>query len=130
MEGPFTAGAVVYARDMGRVSRFYAGLAGLPVTHEEPGFTVLGSATFQLTVVAVPPALAQRITIASPPVRRQDTALKLCLAVPSIDAARAAAERLGGVIDGPEREWMFQGNRVCDGHDPEGNVVQVRAHAT
>lgn len=130
MEGRFTAGAVVYAKDVGRVSRFYAELAALPVAQEEPGFVVLESATFQLTVVAVPPALAQRISVASPPARRQDTAVKLCLAVPTIEAARATAERLGGVIDGPEREWAFQGWRVCDGHDPEGNVIQVRAHAT
>ena len=25
-----------------------------------------------------------------------------------------------------EREWEFDGDRVCDGHDPEGNVLQLR----
>jgi predicted enzyme related to lactoylglutathione lyase len=129
MENQFTAGAVVYARDVVRVSRFYAALAGLSVTREDAGFVVLESPAFQLTVVAVPPAIAQRITIASPPVRRQDTALKLCFAVTAIEAARATAQQFGGTIDGPAQEWTLQDWRVCDGHDPEGNVIQVRAHA-
>jgi hypothetical protein len=25
-----------------------------------------------------------------------------------------------------EREWEFEGAKVCDGHDPEGNVFQIR----
>jgi hypothetical protein len=28
-----------------------------------------------------------------------------------------------------EREWAFQGARICDGVDPEGNVFQVRQYA-
>ncbi len=32
----------------------------------------------------------------------------------------------GGEVFPPEREWNFQGYRVCDGMDPEGNVVQFR----
>jgi len=24
-----------------------------------------------------------------------------------------------------EREWTYRGRRVCDGHDPEGNVFQA-----
>ena len=26
-----------------------------------------------------------------------------------------------------EREWEFEGAKVCDGCDPEGNVFQIRA---
>ena len=29
------------------------------------------------------------------------------------------------MIDPAEREWSFQGYVRCDGHDPEGNVIQV-----
>jgi hypothetical protein len=28
-----------------------------------------------------------------------------------------------------EREWIFDGVTVCDGLDPEGNVIQFREHA-
>jgi predicted enzyme related to lactoylglutathione lyase len=127
MQSQFVAGAVVYAKDIDRVSQFYAGLVGLPIVQREPGYVVLESASFQLSVVAIAPAIAAQIIISSPPERREDTAVKLCFAVPSLVAARESAALLGGELNGPEREWEFQGYRVCDGHDPEGNVVQVRA---
>lgn len=129
MQSPFSAGAVIYAKDIKRVSQFYSQVAGLAVVQEEQRFVVLQSITFQLAVVAMPPAIAQQVIVESPPVRREDTAIKLCFAVPSIAAARAVAAELGGELNGPEREWEFQGARVCDGHDPEGNVIQVRASA-
>jgi len=129
MQSPFFAGAVVYAKDIGRVSRFYSELAGLPIVQQEPRLVVLESSAFQLVVVAMAPAIAARVTISSPPVRREDTAIKLCFAVPDIAAAREAAARLGGELNGPEREWELLGSRVCDGHDPEGNVIQVRARS-
>jgi hypothetical protein len=28
-----------------------------------------------------------------------------------------------------DKEWRFQGFKVCDGLDPEGNVIQFREHA-
>jgi predicted enzyme related to lactoylglutathione lyase len=126
MQSPFFAGAVVYAKDLGRVSRFYSELVGLAIVEEAPSFVVLESSSFQLVVVAMAPAIAAQITISSPPVRRENTALKLGFAVADLAAAREAAARLGGELNGPEREWKFQGRRVCDGHDPEGNVIQVR----
>ena len=60
------------------------------------------------------------------PVRRADTPIKLVFTVASIEAARVLAAARGGQIDLPEREWQFREFRVCDGHDPEGNVVQLR----
>ncbi len=65
--------------------------------------------------------------IADPPVRREDAAIKLMFPVPSIGDARALAARLGGELNPPDREWQFGAYRVCDGHDSEGNVFQVRA---
>ena len=47
--------------------------------------------------------------------------------VPDLAAARLAATQCGGGLNGAERQWVFQGWTVCDGHDPEGNVVQFRA---
>ena len=40
--------------------------------------------------------------------------------------ARSLVVELGGGLNGPESEWRFQDCRVCDGHDPEGNVIQLR----
>jgi predicted enzyme related to lactoylglutathione lyase len=126
MSGQPNAGAVIYAKDLTRVSAFYADALGFPVTHSEPDYVVLGSPTFQLVIVAIPVHIAEAIDVTEPPARRSDTPIKLVFTVASIDAARASAAARGGELDPPEREWQFQGFQVCDGHDPEGNVVQFR----
>jgi hypothetical protein len=60
---------------------------------------------------------------------REDTYVKLCLPVQSIAAARAKAA-LGGALQPAAKEWQARGFRACDGHDPDGNVWQVREGAS
>jgi predicted enzyme related to lactoylglutathione lyase len=120
------AAAVIYAKDITRVSAFYAAVAGLDRTHAERAHIILESPAFQLVVLAVPTRIAASITLTTPPTRRTDVAIKPVFFVPSIAAAREAAARLGGELNPPERQWTFQGATVCDGHDPEGNVFQLR----
>jgi len=122
-------GAVVYARNIARVSAFYAGILEMEETHRESDHIVLESPTFQLVVVAIPEHIAASIELADPPTRRTDTPIKLVFTVANIGIARSKARLLGGELNPPEREWQFQEFRVCDGHDPEGNVVQFREHA-
>jgi predicted enzyme related to lactoylglutathione lyase len=122
-----TAGAVVYVRSLADVSQFYAGLLGFDVVESEADHVVLESPSFQLVVLAS--RSASSVEIASPPVRRTGTPVKLVFVVPSIAASRATAASLGGELNPPEREWRFQQFVVCDGHDPEGNVFQIRQHA-
>ncbi len=120
------AGAVIYAKDLARVSRFYEQVAGLHVAHAEDDHVVLMSGAFQLVLVAVPERLAASIELTDPPRLREDTAIKLVLVVTDLAATRDMAPSLGGRLLPAAREWSFQGMRVCDGHDPEGNVVQFR----
>lgn len=120
------AGVVIYAKALDRVSRFYEQVAGLRVTHAEDDHVVLESGAFQLVLVAVPERLAASIELTDPPRLREDTAIKLVLVVADLAASRDMAPALGGQLLPPAREWRFQGMRVCDGHDPEGNVVQFR----
>jgi len=122
----FQAGAVVYAKDLDCLAGFYAKVAGLEIVHRVDDHAVLESDFFELVVVAIPAATSARIVIASPPVRREATAFKLVFPVPSLAAARTAAAAAGGVVDPVVKEWSFQGLRVCDGMDPEGNVIQLR----
>lgn len=126
MSSSTAAGSVIYAKDVALVSAFYAAIAGFDVAHEEADHVVLETPAFQLVVLAIPQAIASSIDIASPPVRRAETPIKLVFFVPSIGAAREAAARLGGELNPPEQEWRFQRCVVCDGHDPEGNVLQFR----
>lgn len=123
------AAAVLYAKDIAKVGHFYANVAGLRLAHEEQDHLVLESDAFQLVVVAIPGKRAASIHIAEPPQRRENTAIKLVFPVASLAAARAAAASHGGQLNSTSREWVFQDTRVCDGHDPEGNVVQFRERA-
>ena len=120
------AGAIVYAKDIVRVSRFYAEVAGLEIVHEVADHVVLESDAVELVIVQIPPAIAERIVIATPPERRENTAVKLVFWVADLARARADAHSAGGELNPADKEWTFQGTRVCDGHDPEGNVVQLR----
>ena len=126
MFSPSTLGAVIYVKDLERLTKFYRQVVGLEVAHTESTFVVLESPIFQLVLHSIPAAVATSINISSPPIRREDTAVKLVLPVSSIKSARTEALALGGEVNPPEREWQFQGCLVCDGHDPEGNVIQFR----
>lgn len=124
-----SAGAVLYAKSIDRVRPFYEQCCGLKLVHSQADHVVLESQAFQLVIVAIPAAIADSITIANPPLRREDTPIKLFFPVGNIDAVRELAAGLDGEIYPHDREWSFEGRRICDGQDPEGNVVQLREQA-
>jgi predicted enzyme related to lactoylglutathione lyase len=124
MPGPARAGLFVYAKDAERLATFYASVAGMVRLHATDELIVLESADIQLLVHRIPAAIAAGIAITSPPQRREDTALKFFFTVPSIEAAKATATRLGGDVSG--ERWNGPGFVVCNACDPEGNIFQVR----
>ena len=124
------AAAIVHAKDIARLAHFYAEVAELEVMHEVADHVVLESENLELVIVAIPEPAASRIVISTPPARRENTAFKLVFMVASLAEAREiAATAGGGALNGPDKEWDFQGARVCDGFDPEGNVIQLREMA-
>lgn len=127
MPGPARAGLFVYAKDAERVATFYAAVAGMVRLHETDELIVLESADIQLLVHRIPAAIAARIVIASPPERRENSALKFFFTLASIEAARATATRLGGDVF--DERWSGPGFVVCNACDPEGNIFQVREPA-
>ncbi len=120
------AGAVLYAKNPARVANFYATALGLLMADRDEEHIRLESQSFQLVVLRIPDAIASTITIAEPAVRRTNAAVKLVFLVPSIADARAHAPDLGGQVNNAGTEWSFDGCKVCDGADPEGNVIQLR----
>jgi Glyoxalase-like domain len=105
---------------------FYATVTGIGPPTIENGFAVFGSKPSQFVIVRIPERIADSIDIAAPPEPREDTPFKLVFAVEDIAHARDRAARLGGALKAVESEWVFEGSKVCDGHDPEGNVFQLR----
>lgn len=118
--------AVVFAKNVARVAKFYEGVLSMSIDHADPDHIVLNSEDFQLVIHAIPKQVAEMIAIAVPPEIREDTPIKLCLPVSSIAEARAKATALGGKVRSQEKEWNGPDFKACDGYDPEGNVVQFR----
>jgi predicted enzyme related to lactoylglutathione lyase len=123
------AGAVIYAKNYERLASFYGDVAGLDVRETDETSTILESESFQLVILKVPSHIAASIEISEPPTRREDTPIKLVFYVDSISNTRERIMALGGELDANEKEWEFDKHRVCDGHDPEGNIFQIRAQA-
>jgi predicted enzyme related to lactoylglutathione lyase len=119
-------GAVVYAKNMSRVARFYEEVLSMSVAHSESDHVVLESSGFELVVHAIPKRIADSFQIATPPERREETPIKLFFHVASIEGIRSRVAALGGELNPASRAWEARDFRACDGHDPEGNVVQFR----
>ncbi len=122
-------GAVLFAKDLPRVAKFYQEIVPMTISHSEAGLIVLEAPSHQLVLHGIPKRIAQSISITTPPIRRTDTAVKLVFPVESIAAARLKAVALGGELNPKSKEFEARGFRACDGHDPEGNVVQFRENA-
>jgi catechol 2,3-dioxygenase-like lactoylglutathione lyase family enzyme len=122
-------GAVLFAKDLDRVAAFYSTVLGLTEAKRDDDHILLESPGFQLVVHRIPGGAAAAGDITAPPARRGTAAFKPVFFVPSLSRLRAVAETYGGVMEPAAREWSFNGVTVCDGVDPEGNVIQFREHA-
>lgn len=119
-------GAVLFAHDLDRVAAFYAAVLGLVEAHRDTHHIRLESPGYELVVHATHTAPEDAST---PPARRSSAAFKPVYFVPDIAPLRRIAPGLGGALEPATQEWSFHGVTVCDGVDPEGNVVQFRAPA-
>ncbi len=113
----------MYAKNIELLARFYEKLLSMTRLHATVELTILASPDFQLVLHAMPPNIDPGVIIDNPPERRQ-CAIRLFFTVPSIHAARSAAEGLGGEVF--LEQWHGAGFRVCNASDPEGNIFQVR----
>lgn len=116
----------VYAKEVGCLASFYGGVVGLCEVERSSGFILLAGPAFELAVVQIPAELAAAISIATPPIPREDTPIKLSFLVPDIEAVRTEVRRLGGALKPSAAAWTWRGQVHLDGTDPEGNVFQLR----
>ena len=121
--------AVVFAKSVATLARFYCEVAEMVEVHKDKDHVVLDEQGFQLVIHGIPKKIAALINISAPPEVREDTPIKVCLPVSSIERARLKAAELGGQVGAKGKEWVARGFRACDGWDPEGNVFQVRESA-
>ena len=121
----YQTGAVLFTINLQRLAHFYDRVVGMHVVKTTADHVILGIGTFRLTVHRIPEQYAKNIVITSPPAIRDSGATKLSFRVDSISRSRQTAAELGGLVYAPEREWTYDGARVCDGYDPDGNVFQL-----
>ena len=121
------AAAVVYVKDLARMTAFYERCFGLAVADvDRERFCVLAGNDWELSLVAAPDAIAAQIAISDPPARRTDSPTKLAFEVQAIEGLRSLVAGLGGQLDPPDSAWTFHAYRHLDCLDPEGNVLQLR----
>lgn len=117
---------VLFVDDVDRLTRFYREMAQMALAHEGTGHTVLELDGIQLVIHALRRPAGHSVPASGSIAVREDSHWKLGLPVASIAEARTTAAALGGFIAPVAKEWEARGFRACDGHDPEGNVFQVR----
>lgn len=127
MPGPARAGALIYAKDLERLSGFYQQLLGMKLLKADVEHHVIESADMQLIIHAIPPHIASSVSLASPPKPREEQAIKLFFTVPSLSVAASTASSMGGAVFG--QAYSGPGFEVRNGYDPEGNIFQVREQA-
>ncbi len=117
---------VLFVANVARCTAFYCEIAKMTRLHEESSYAILECNGLELVIHAFYGSANALDSAEEPPTVREDSCFKLCLPVTSIENARAIAPAWGGHIKPQESEWESRGIRACDGHDPEGNVIQVR----
>ena len=121
--------AVIFAKDIATLARFYADVVEMAEAYRDKDHIVLDADAFQLVIHGIPKKVAEQVQITVPPQVRENTPIKVCLPVQTIEQARVRAAALGGQVGPRAKEWEARGFRACDGFDPEGNVFQVRESA-
>jgi catechol 2,3-dioxygenase-like lactoylglutathione lyase family enzyme len=123
------SGTLIYAKDLALLASFYRVLLSMSEVHASDELVVLRShdgrsPQCELIVHRIPEHIAETIVVASPPVLREDTAIKPFFAVASFAEAAAHATSMGGGVFGPQYEGP--GFRITNAYDPEGNIIQLR----
>ena len=113
--------AMIFAKDMERMTAFYRDGIGLRVLPEaaQEGWVEFDAGGCLLALHAIPPAIAATIEITTPPQPRENTPIKLIFQTPDVAAAR------GHLIAHGATMFEVRARGWCDGLDPEGNVFQI-----
>jgi hypothetical protein len=118
-------GAVLFTVNLRKLTHFNEQVVGMNVVKEASDHVAFESETFRLTVHEIPEQFAKSIVTTSPPVVREDSAIKLTFRIKDISRSRQTASELSGLVYVQEREWSNEEATTCDGYDRDGNVFQL-----
>jgi hypothetical protein len=120
------AGLVVFAKNVKKLSTFYAQTLGLEVLESARSHHLLRGNGYEVVVHAIPAKIAREIHIAKPPVLREDSAMKPSFVVPDLHTLRLAVVATCGWLKPDDMAWTIRDYKVLDGCDPEGNILQFK----
>jgi predicted enzyme related to lactoylglutathione lyase len=119
-------GMCIFAKNIEAVSAFYQQTLDLKIQESDKTHYLLVGKGQEVVVHAISKAYADSIQIETPPVPRDDTAIKPTFVVKDLAVVREAVEKTGGFLKPLKQAWRFRGFIVLDGWDPEGNIVQFK----
>jgi hypothetical protein len=121
---------VIFAVNVKAIADFYQSVAGFSAD-PRPGDSKkdirLGKGVEELLIHSIPARIAKTIVLESPPVAREESAMKPIFDVDSLSSALEQVTPRGGLVT--ERTFTLDGLTRHDIVDPEGNIVQLRARA-
>ncbi len=123
---------IIYAIDLEKLSQFYQQALGFVLEDHDQSYhrLLFGNKNLppsELVLLQAPSDIVAQVSIESPPVVRAATPVKPVFSLSdSIASYRKQVEAAGGLFNDTDTEWNFNGDRVCDGVDVEGNVFQIR----
>lgn len=116
-------GLVIYAQDLPALSDFYQQSLGFTRIDGDDSYAQLTLGTAELVILQTKGTFTNAST--EP---RANVAIKPVLFVDQdLAKLRDAITSKGGFLKPAAAEWQFGDKTVCDGHDPEGNIFQLRA---
>jgi catechol 2,3-dioxygenase-like lactoylglutathione lyase family enzyme len=113
-------GAMVFVKDLERMTAFYTEVLGLTVVSDTrlENWVEFRSNGSRFSLHAIPAPVAAGIAIASPPVAREQGVTKLTFAVRDVAATLARIEAMGFPL--LRRPWGD-----VEATDPEGNIFSL-----
>ena len=119
---------VIFALNVKMLGNFYKDVLSISPT-PRPGDSKkdirLGKNGDELLIHSIPNRIAKSIVIQSPPVPRDNSAMKPVFDVESLSIALERVSLWGGIVT--EQTFTVDGLTRRDIVDPEGNVVQLRS---
>lgn len=116
--------AILYVKDLERMKRFYSEMLRANPTNSDwtDAWATFDTDGSRFSLHAIPAEIAERIEIESPPIPREQHAVKLSFEVQDVESELARLESLG--VQVLRRPWQRPG-QACDAVDPEGNIFQI-----
>ena len=122
-------GLAIYSGNLNNAVEFYSDVLELDVIEKDQSYALLGSSTFELSILET--KMSKALSKATDkPVPRESTPIKpIYFLNASLDSISEKVNGKGGVMF-PPKEWELDGRIVCDGCDCEGNIFQLRLQKT